>query len=374
MKKVKRWLRVVFNYIWYVCHYRSQKKTYKVELDTQWEELCEYISQNENVQYNNVKKITRFQSAFKWVGGVLFGDKVIGIANGAEACLLLDTMDLNIQQVGKLSQGEFKWTGGCLWDGIVYGFPRSSNDLLLYDVGAGKEPEQVSLGLNYKGEHHYGGVCTKEGVVYQPPRNSNSILKIDLKNKETEEIFVSKSKIKFRYCGSILHPNGLIYMFPETMGRVLVLNPKTDEVSFIGKILSTMVFDAAIGMDGCIYGFSAYRNGLLKINPVNHKTEMICTEEFYGCYGSVLGLNGNIVGIPGEGGAIYEFNVSEQKVYKKYELLETGHAKCAGSAIGKDGKIYCIPAYGQSIYIIEPSGSVNIPDKFLTLCYLNGNY
>lgn len=92
-------------------------------------------------------------------------------------------------------------------------------------------------------------------------------------------------RVSFRYCGSIVYPNGLIYLFHEN-GRVIKLSPTTDELCFIGKILSTICFDAKVGLDGNIYGYSDYQKGIMKINVANELIEMIHSEIYPGAFGT----------------------------------------------------------------------------------------
>lgn len=367
-------IKSIFNLMWFILFSYKNKLTHFNEIDPLWLELCDYLNLYKEIEYSYDGFDIVSGEGFKWVGGVKASNYIVGIANGNNDCLVIESEKGLISTQGKLSQGEFKWSGGCYWNDVVYGFPRTSNNLLVYDIFGNEVPHEKELKINYRSEHHYGGVCTQKGIVYQPPRNTNEVLKIDLKTFEIVKIVISNIKKKFRYCGSIIHPNGLIYMFPERMGRVMVINPDNDSVYFIGKILSSMVFGASVATDGNIYGFSAYSRGILKIEVKTNTTKMICTDKMYGCYGSMLGLNGNIIGIPGSGNAIYEFCVEKQEVRLISSLDEKVNAKCAGASTSKDATIYCIPALGNKIYKLSPNIDITIPDKFLESYYINGNY
>lgn len=372
---LKRWMKGIQHGIWFLLYsYKEKPPQDEAEVDAEWLYLLEFMKNNKKVMYNKVNKIPGFEDGYKWVGGVYAGHKMIGITSGGTDCLVMDLQSNEWSRAGNISKGAFKWSGGCLWKGKVYGFPRSSNNLLVYDIKNAQEPQEIPLNLDYDREHHYGGVCTKQGIVYQPPRSTNTILKIDLNTQKAEEIPICRQKMRFRYCGSILHPNGLIYMFPEYMERVMVLDPKTDRIYFIGSIISSMVFGACIGCDENIYGFSAYAKGILKIDPVKKTSEMICTDQKYGSFGSALGVNGKILSIPGGGNAIYEYDVQRQTVRKIGEFEESCPAKCAGSCIMPDGRIICVPAMGRVMYVLEPDKPVEIPEELLQSKYLNGCY
>lgn len=373
--RTKKIFRAVYNIFWFMIHIDDpplSKSNYTT--DSVWKNLVAFTDKNRGIEYHLNLKEYGNKNEYKWVGGIYTGNAIVGIANGSRSCLVLDLKNDKIFNRGSLEAGEFKWSGGCLWNGTVYGFPRTSNNLLIFPISDKIQPGEIKLDISYNREHHYGGVCTKDGIIYQPPRSTNTILKIDLKNYKTKEIYISKDRRKFRYCGSIIHPNGLIYMFPEYMERVMVIDPKTDNVYFIGKILSSMTFDACIGYDGNIYGFSAYSKGILKIDVNKNSAEMLFENKKFGCYGSVLAVNGNVIGVPGDSNHIYEYNIKENFVKVIASLEEKGAAKCAGSAISKDGTIYCIPAAGNKIYMITPNTPVQIPQELLDTSFFNGYY
>lgn len=373
MKRLRRMLRGIYNFLWYILFSQNKKPSrMQPEKCAEWEQIVAFIHKYSDVQYRVHVKSYNFEKDFKWVGGVYAQQKMIGIANGARDCFVMDLQTDAVQRVGEVSKGAFKWSGGCYWNNNIYGFPRSSNHLLVYENL--RIVKEKKLHLNYHGEHHYGGVCTKQGIVYQPPRSTNTIMKIDLRTGSSKELPIAKIKKKFRYCGSILHPNGLIYMFPEYMGRVMVLDPRTDDFWFIGKILSSMVFGACVAIDGNIYGFSAYSKGILKIDVNHNNASMICSDRVYGSYGTALGVNGNLYSIPGDGDAVYEFDIATQAIKKISHLIESGHAKCAGSCTAKDGRILCVPALGNKIYELIPDKLIEIPENIVESVYFNGCY
>jgi hypothetical protein len=372
VKRMKMGIKGIINDFWFTCFTGNSKPPkYDYFNDSLWISLCEFLESNRNVQYCSSYAVHGNIGEFKWVGGVYARDRIVGIANGSQSCLNINLQDKTIQEIGDLEKGAFRWSGGCYLNNIVYGFPRSSTSLLVFPLDG--VPSEHDLHLKYNGEHHYGGVCTLDGIVYQPPRNSNTILKINLNTKEVKEIVISNYKI-FRYCGSIIHPNGLIYMLPEYKERVMIIDPKTDHIYFIGKPITSMVFSACVAEDGNIYGFSAYSRGILKIDVVNDCAEMLLKTEYFGCYGTVLGVNGKIIGIPGDGNKIIEYNINTNKAIVISELQERCPAKCAGSAVDSYGTIYCIPALGDKVYQIKPIQKVNIPDEILESSYINGNY
>ncbi len=306
-----------------------------------------YIEKIEEIQLNDGK------NDFKWVGAVEYNDNIYFIPNGINKFLVYDIKNETYNYIPfNCKEGKYRWTGGFEYLGKIYALPRTRNTILCLDPST-KKVEEIQLGLKYKQEHHYSGVQIENGVVYQAPRNCNHILKIDVKNKIAKKIYISPKwlNVKYRYNSGILHPNNNIYFFPERNRRVMVLNTKTEKVSFIGEKINTMVFDAVIGKDGNIYGFSKTEKGILKIDVKNKKSQMIHTEiGVSGCYGTKLGINGKIYGIPGDGNIVYEYDIEKDEVKEIYKVKENIKAKCAGGVITKDGSIYTVPALGDKIY------------------------
>jgi len=318
-------------------------------------EIKQLFDNNINSAVEKIEKIKcSVNCNYKWVGGAYYKGYLYGIASGCSSVLKMNVNTFKIEYIGDLGTSSFKWSGGCVYDDKIYGFMRSSNNLLCIDPDSNKI-EQIELGLSYSGEHHYGGILAKTGCVYQPPRNTNHILVTNLNNNQTHKIMLcsEKLRIKFRYCGGVLHNNGLIYFFPEQNGKVIVLDPINEKISFIGSRINSMVFDAAISADGNIYGFSAYEKGMLKIDVKNQRTKMICTDMgVLGCFGTKLGINGKLYGIPGDGDILWEFDTFTQEVTEIAKIDELGKAKCAGGIVTEDGSIFCVPAFGEYIYRI----------------------
>lgn len=335
------------------------------------EQLCQFIRLNSNTEYIIIEKKTILNSDVteKWVGAQAFENAIIGIPN-SETRIINFKEEFNI--LFKVKNGKFKWTGGCIWDNHIYAFPRTSDSFLSFNSS---EISEIPIGFKYNGEHHYSGVCTRDGVVYQPPRNTNHILKTDLKNSRTSKIDIVNNvfKIKLTYCGSIIHPNGYIYFFPQNLGRIIKLDPKTDEWIYIGNKIATSCFDAKIGFDGNIYGFSAYNNGIMKIEVSSDLVQIIHENISFGAFGTKVGVDGCLYSVPGDNSIIYKFDIFNNEVVEYYDLKDGSKAKFAGGTITKDGVIYCSPATSNSILMYKPSEKIEIPEILYTTFFID-NY
>ena len=344
------------------------------EKKSRMEEYRCYIARNRDVEYKvSLETLPAVAATHKWVGAQYVSGCLYGIPNDMGAVLKY-TQSMKIY-LGDVGTGLFKWTGGCVWNHFLYGFPRTSNKLLKMSLDSG-EIQYIHLDERYPKEHHYGGVCTRDGIIYQPPRDSDHILVWDLKTEKARRIYLNtkSEKEKFRYCGSILHPNGFVYFLPEMGERIIKLDTRTEEWDFIDPQIEAMVFDAKIAADGCIYGYSAYCPGILKINAETDCTEMIHQEISPGAYGTKMGVNGHLYSIPGDGNFVWDYDPFEDLLKSIYEFPDSFRAKFAGGASTKDGNIFAVPARENRILKLEARGCVlKMPDdiysNFFQDCY-----
>ncbi len=341
------------------------------------EQLENFTCTNRNTRYLlNLSAPVGVDGEFDYVGVQPFhSSSGVCVPNGADNFAIVDCNG-SVERIAFDKRGEvgpFRWTGGSLWNGSLVCFPRSSNKLLLFDLDSRKS-RLIDLGQKYIREHHYGGVLVGD-KVYQPPRDEGHILRIDLKTMECKRISIAPEAIDFkpRYCGSVLHPNGLVYFLPE-WGRVIEFDPATDEFRYIGKPVNAMTFSAVMAPDGCLYGFSAYSRGILRVDPKNGSVGMVRRD--IGCpgaYGTRLGINGKLYSVPGDGDAVLEFDSSTLEVRELCALGVPGvKAKCAGSATLRDGTLIFAPAFGKDAYFLKPDKPTEIPQKIFGLfndCY-----
>lgn len=324
----------------------------------------DYIAFNRDIKYFVFfEPLPSVDAIHKWVGAQNKDDCIYAIPNDMNA-VLKHTINGNFY-IGDLENDPFKWTGGCLWKGSLYGFPRTSNCLLKMSLDT-ELIQYVYMEKDYSKEHHYGGICTKEGIIYQPPRDSDHILVWDLKTASTRKIHLSpKSKHReFRYCGSVLCPNGYAYFLPELAERVIKLNTATEEWEFIGDRIDAMTFDAKIAVDGNIYGFSAYCDGILKINVTEDNVEMIHKEITPGAYGTKLGVNGHLYSIPGDGEYIWDYDPLTDSLKSIYKFPYKLNAKYAGGTSLQNGEICAVPARENKLLKLKMGiEGIKIPDK-----------
>lgn len=324
----------------------------------------DYVKRNENIEYSvTFEPLPLVRGTHKWVGAQKTDHCIYGIPNDTN--VILKHTKLGNFYIGDLGNSLFKWTGGCIWNGFLYAFPRTSDYLLKMSLDT-EHIELIPVADGYGQEHHYGGICTPNGLVYQPPRDSNHILVWDLKTEKTRRIdLVPKSSSKtFRYCGSILHPNGNLYFLPEIGERIIRLETKSGEWGFIGETMNAMVFDAKIAVDGNIYGFSAYCYGILKLNVETEHAEMIHTKIWPGAYGTKLGINGHLYSIPGDGRNVWDYDPLTDCLKSIYQFSDDSIAKYAGGVSLPNGDICAMPARENQLLKLKADiVNAKIPDE-----------
>lgn len=338
-------------------------------------ELEKFLNEHQRDVVSNIKVINvDDKSKVKYVGAYAEKDSIVFVPNSKSQILVYDIEKKQFAEWGSLPAGTFKWTGCGGENGTIYAFPRASNQLLKIECKT-KKAELISIGTSYLREHHYGGVLHKNGRIYQPPRDTDYILVIDINTYVTHKIYLTPKllHLKLRYCGSVMHPNGYIYFIPERNARVIKFDPISEKFSFIGEsIQECMVFGATIALDGNIYGYSLY-DGMLKIDVFSDNVKMIFTNKTFGCYGTKLGKNGKLYGIPGNGTSFWEYDTKNERVETVGMQIDKSKAKCAGGATDRCGNIYMAPAFGENMYILKFDNQQEIPKKIYDMFFCD-NY
>lgn len=338
-------------------------------------ELRSFTEKNSYIAYSvQAVGTAEMSSRYNWTGAQYYEGMAYFVPNGAATLVAWDGDDgLCKWAIEHIDNEPFKWTGGCIFQDKLFCFPRASNELLICDLGQ-ESLRKVDLGQGYRGEHHYGGVMTARGMVYQPPRNTDHILSIDLASSSlhAKKIPLAPPFVgaKLRYCGSFLHPNGLVYFLPERDERVLVFDPETEQFKRIGPPIDAMVFDVALAPDGNLYGFSAAGYGLLQIDIKRESVEMLKTGiDQPGCYGTKLGLNGRLYGVAGKGGCFLEYDPTTREAKVIGKGLNEGVVTCAGATVTQHGMIVCAPCQEGTVYALRPSESCVIPKQLFVDCF-----
>ncbi len=366
IKKILKMLMIIFE----LFHYNKNIGIPDNKSEEMLKKLREFYYDNYKINYKVLLREISYQTLdYKFVGGIVFDNNLYLTPNKAPNILMLNKNFVS-KVLGELTYDDYKWTGECVYKDKLYFFPRKQNNLLVCD----KKGNITEIkGKKYREEHHYGGINWKHYVI-QPPRNTSHFLVWDLEDKTCKTIKICPSLflILLRYNCSILHPNGYIYFFPEN-GRIIKFNPENFKWCFIGNRFNTMIFDAKIGLDGNIYGYSIYGFGIVKLNIKDEIVEILYPDIAFDAYGTKLGSNCKIYSIPGHGESVWEFDPVHNILNELINLNDAGYAKFAGGTTTHKGKIIGVPSFSNKILELCPTDEVEIPreiyDVFWSDCY-----
>lgn len=333
-----------------------------------------------NRLFNGIKEVAelveyKYKYKYKYVGLIpAKNGKLYAIPNDMTQVMEIDPLMDSVRYFGALSGDKHKYTGGCIdKKGIIYGLPRSAGTILRIDP-YNRTAEEISLNLPYQEDRFYSGVLY-EDRIYMMPRFADKIYVISLNDFS---YYTIDSPANSRYAGCVLHPNGLIYCCPwGTESQVMVINPITDTICFIGKPARYDGFNLVVDPFSMnIYGFINY-SGVIKIDVKTNKVSKLFEEiTHHAFYGSELGGNGNIYSTLGHGTVLYEFNPRKETL-QAVDIVSDGidNAKCAGGCMDLFGNIWMAPAHGKYLYKIKLGNNVSdtINVEILTSPYM-GNY
>ena len=182
-------------------------------------------------------------------------------------------------------------------------------------------PKLELIGPDLPGEYKWLRGIPIGDYIYSIPCHSESILKINAVTKEVTLIQWDEylpgacpHNQTWKYHGaSVSDYDGCIYCIPQAAERVLKIDPRTDEMTFIGPDFPGVNkwYGGLLLRDGGIYGICQNARGILRIDP---KTQE-CT------------VHGD---------------------------FPEGHYKWHGAVKHTDGNLYCTPAHADQVLKIEP--------------------
>jgi hypothetical protein len=218
--------------------------------------------------------------------------------------------------------GKEKYLGGelCTLNNHIYTIPGFARRILDMDVTV-DPPKLELIGPDLPGEYKWLRGIPIGDYIYGIPCHSESILKINAVTKEVTLIQWDESlpgacphNQTWKYHGaSVSDYDGCIYCIPQAAERVLKIDPRTDEMTFIGPAFPGVNkwYGGLLLRDGGIYGICQNARGILRIDP---KTQE-CT------------VHGD---------------------------FPEGHYKWHRAVKHTDGNLYCTPAHADQVLKIEP--------------------
>ncbi|MDR0644940.1 MAG: hypothetical protein LBG05_08605 [Treponema sp.] len=356
--------------------------------------LSTCFAENKDVVFDHVEVYGDFlPTVCKFTGAVMTDDgRIVGIPNSGNQIVVINP---DFEKTGRepfeLFNGAFEsepfgWTGGVLYKGNIFALPRNANSVLKIDPSH-RTAERIALPTTYEKAnsaqgrdfHHYSGALCN-GKIYCTPKGESHILVIDLdalNGSNAENVCHCIPCEAAGYLGAVLHPNGLIYFSPPDGCQVMILDPVSEKIRFIGDKSIYGAFKMSISPDGTMYGYS-HSKGILKVDTVNERVTNVCDKIGVvpsGIYGCSWGFNGKCYAYISNNIHLFEFNPNNESV-SILAVIDDGkfnYAKCAGGILAQDGSIWQVPAFGRFIYRIVFSGiKTQLPIEFLKQPYFSG--
>lgn len=155
------------------------------------------------------------------------------------------------------------------------------------------------------------------------------------------------------YRGSILSPNGFIYLAPYSAPRVAKLNTSTNIISQIGDSMPSIKYSHLIlAQNGSIYSFPIDVQDILKIT--NDVTTYIPKSDSFTRFASILAPNGYLYAIPGNATNILKLNPSNDSL-SSFGSLSNDVNKYRTGSLAFNNNVYCPPYNETRILKIDTS-------------------
>ena len=133
------------------------------------------------------------------------------------------------------------------------------------------------------------------------PDQARQIMVIDPAIRSIEFLIEDLGEDASKAYGGVLAANGKIYSGASLTGRVLIIDPKTDEIRSIDDLPRDRYLGSVLGADGRIYSVPNKPGEVLVIDPKTDTASLLPDSRITGGYwGSVLTPYGSIIAIPWE--------------------------------------------------------------------------
>mmetsp|Transcript_8161 Transcript_8161/g.15361 ORF Transcript_8161/g.15361 Transcript_8161/m.15361 type:complete len:432 (-) Transcript_8161:54-1349(-) len=280
-------------------------------------------------------------------------------------------------------------------DGRVYCIPGHSPRVLVIDPNTDK---CTQIGPSFQGKFKWlRGICASNGIIYGLQCHASEILRIDARDamEDLANIKISTIEVPYdcffddpeereternmiwKYHGGAISPiDGCIYCIPQSATRVLRIDPRTDECSFVGPKLQGKYkwYGGLPGRDGCVYGIPHNSGSVLRIAPKGARVDVTLHgdlgESAHQWHGAGTSSDGTIVCIPNNASKVLLICTSSQDEDDKEPTLEivggpdvvgTGsHAgredrkyKYLGAVADEKSNVYCLPSGTERVLRIN---------------------
>ncbi|KAL7484418.1 hypothetical protein ACHAW6_010056 [Cyclotella cf. meneghiniana] len=295
--------------------------------------------------------------------------KIYCIPGHAERVLCIDTFSDEAYPIGPIFdasntilRGKYKWLRGIVHRGIVYGLPCHADVVLRIDTAV----DAVSV-LDIPYERYF----------------------------DASEAHRERHRA-WKYHGGAVGSDGCIYAVPQSAGRVLRIDPTTDECSFVGPVFEGRCkwYGGVVGnTDGAIYAIPHNAGGVLRIDAsgvefgeagttMESRVRVTTHGEFpvggHKWHGASASDDGTIVSVPANADNVLCIVPAPRPAYPREAadsaepeptlyILEgqsegdiatgrhrtDGKYKYLGAMAGTDGKVYCFPSGSERVLQVD---------------------
>jgi len=323
-------------------------------------------------------------------------NKIYCIPGHAERVLCIDTATDEVYPVGPefdasnmVLNGKFKWLRGIVVGDIIYGLPCHADCVLRIDT---KTDEVGTIDIPYE-DYFDDKILSDDGDVKQ-------------------SLAYQERHRPWKYHGGAISPHdGCIYAIPQSAKKVLRIDPRTENCSFVGPDLNGRCkwYGGVVGKtDGAIYGIPQNAGGVLRIDasgvnyngdvkhdnnglpPASPQARVLVTT--HGSYpvgehswhGASASADGTIVSIPANADTVlcivpaleaaYPSSGSKANPMPEPELyilegqspsdIATGRHrddkkyKYLGAMAGTDGHVYCFPSGSERVLQVDTKSRI----------------
>jgi hypothetical protein len=350
---------------------------------------------------------------FKWLRGVTCPKCVYALPSNAHSILKINPITQTVSEVmyGANGSEKWQWHGGVYCNGHVFAVPCNAEHVLKINA----DTDEVELiGGPWKGLHKwYGGILASNDCMYCIPQTATGVLKVNTKTSVCTIIGEEECTRQLKDCpgggwawhgGTVTNDGKLIFGIPSNADYVLKINTVTDKVTTIGPKLESgrhripqdgryKYLGSAMGQDGIVYMFPCDAERVLAIDPVTDNVKYVgpyflgtdkstykkgeapplVVEKVKGVIKSItyVGENKWQNGFAARDGCVYAIPqrapgilriVPSHDPQQEAEVglvlvAEKGHEKYEGAVMGADGCIYCIPLRAKKIVKLVPGGA-----------------
>jgi len=231
-----------------------------------------------------------------------------------------------------------KWQGGALAEnGMIYCACFGGTVTQILKINPTTDTTSLvgaSLGA---GNKISGACCAPNGMIYFAPRKTSKIVMLDPTTEIISYVGTDYGGAENKWFANQLALNGMIYFIPHDYGRVMKLDPTTNTTTLIGSLITGTYRTAVLGLNGKIYCLPFTTNDILEIDPYTDTTR-IFTDAIIQGRDSVKGniaLNGNLYFVPLDSDKVIVLNIDSPNLVGTDAIMPADLADLATSNYNK---------------------------------------